>query len=80
MTGQDAATVILEIQQAADLIAQEVETYAPGVAVPTELAQTLFDLAAKAVAAWLAASGIDPTPENLALLLPNPEPLSPPTV
>jgi hypothetical protein len=82
ITSQDVATTVTEIQQAGDLILQEIETFAPSVAVPASVAEMLLDLAAKAVAAWAAAAGVPVTVENLQLLEAklNPAPLTPPTV
>ena len=80
MTNQEISETILEIDQAADTILATIATAAPGLAPPAQVAQLIADLALKAIAAWFAASGIEPTPENLMLLYPNPTPLSPPTV
>lgn len=81
MTGAQVSTAVTEVQAVGDLILHEVETVDPAVAVPAGVAEMLLDMAAKAVAAWTNAAGIDPTVATFLALEAklNPAPLTPPT-
>lgn len=72
--------VIAEIEAIAKEIAAEVTVLDPAIAVPVTIGFSLADLITKALSAWSTASGTPITVENLQALLPDPTPLTPPTV
>lgn len=75
----EVVTIIQEIEQVAAEILPLVTALDPAVGVPVEIATEIANLAAKALAAWSAASGTPITVESIQALLPNPVPLTPPT-
>jgi hypothetical protein len=82
-TAASVTGVVSEVQGIADLILKTIEGVDPTVTLPAELAGQVVDLLAslvtKALTAWSASSGIQPTVANVQALLPNPAPLTPPT-
>lgn len=78
-TASEISAIIADILQVSGTILPVLESLDPGVAVPAEVAQELANLAAKALAAWSAASATPITVESVQALLPNQTPLTPPT-
>jgi hypothetical protein len=76
--------VVAEVKAAADLILTTIETVAPSVGGEAAMAQNIVDLVAtmvqKALSAYSAASGVEVNAETVLALLPNPTPLTPPTL
>lgn len=84
MDSTTVVTVVTDVQVIGDAILEEVGSLVPGATVPAVTAEKILDLlaklASKAITAWGAASNTPITPETIAALLPNPEPLTPPTI
>jgi len=79
-TVQEVSTTISEIEQIATEILGTVEALAPATAVPIGIAEALASLVTKALLAWSAASDTPITADSVLALLPNPAPLTPPTI
>jgi hypothetical protein len=81
-TAATVTSVVSEVQGIADLILKTIEGVDPTIALPAEMANQVVDLLAglanKAISAWSASSGVQPTVDNVQALLPNPTPLTPP--
>lgn len=82
MDSGTVVTVIAEVQVVGDEILETLAGFAPGVAVPAEVAETVLNLLAKyvtkSITAFSAASGTPITAESIMALLPNADPLTPP--
>lgn len=78
-TASEVAIIIQDIEQIAGQIIPILTALDPAIGVPAEIATEIANLAAKAVAAWSAASGTAITVESVQALLPNQTSLTPPT-
>ncbi len=78
-TVADVSSVVTEIQTISTTVLSVLETADPAITVPATIAEELLTLAAKALAAWSAASGVAITAESVQALLPNQTPLTAPT-
>ena len=76
---QQVADTTNEILVIVDELKGIIESLVPASTAPIELAEVFAKLATKALAGWSQAAGTPITVENLQALLPNPEPLTPPT-
>ena len=79
-TAQDVSTTISEIELIAKEILGTVTALDPAITVPVTVAEALAELVAKALSAWSAASGTPITADSVLALLPDPTPLTPPTI
>jgi hypothetical protein len=79
-TVSQVSGVIAEIEAIAKEIAAEVVVLDPAIGVPVTVALSLADLITKALSAWSAASDTPITAESVLALLPDPTPLTPPTI
>jgi hypothetical protein len=82
LTVAQIQAALTESQAVGDAILKELELYVPSAMGPEVLAGTVLDLLAKygslAVGAFAGANGIPITPESVAALVPDQDPLPPP--
>ena len=78
-TASSVLSTIQQIEAIANEILGTVSALDPGAALPVAIIEAIEGLANTALSAWSASSGTPITVESVQALLPNQEPLSPPT-
>lgn len=78
-TASSVLSTIQQIEAIANEILGTVSALDPGAALPVATIEAIEGLANTALSAWSASSGTPITVESVQALLPNQEPLSPPT-
>lgn len=79
-TVADVSNILSEVNSASTAILGTLSAVDPAIDVPAAVAEEILALATTALAAWSASSGTPITVESVTALLPNPTPLTPPTV